>query len=253
MKALKTKRRFVLLCVLTVLLALIIWTAWGNTALMVNTISVSSDRIPAGFSGYRIAQVSDLHNMDTVLDFVKNAVQIAPIYYVTGNHEAALSQYDKLKEELKSVGVIVLEDKAVQLENNGSTVTLIGLSDPNFAIRNDVFDEPPAMVSTKLNDLLESENDYTILLSHRPELFETYINCGVDLVFSGHAHGGQFRLPFIGGLVAPNQGLFPKYDAGLYTDANTNMVVSRGIGNSIIPFRFNNRPEVVLVELRSES
>lgn len=288
MKALKTKRRFVLLCVLTVLLALIIWTAWGNTALMVNTISVSSDRIPAGFSGYRIAQVSDLHNaefgagntkllqtisentpniivitgdlidmnhtnMDTVLDFVKNAVQIAPIYYVTGNHEAALSQYDKLKEELKSVGVIVLEDKAVQLENNGSTVTLIGLSDPNFAIRNDVFDETPAMVSTKLNDLLESENDYTILLSHRPELFETYINCGVDLMFSGHAHGGQFRLPFIGGLVAPNQGLFPKYDAGLYTDANTNMVVSRGIGNSIIPFRFNNRPEVVLVELRSES
>ena len=184
MKALKTKRRFVLLCVLTVLLALIIWTAWGNTALMVNTISVSSDRIPAGFSGYRIAQVSDLHNaefgagntkllqtisentpniivitgdlidmnhtnMDTVLDFVKNAVQIAPIYYVTGNHEAALSQYDELKEGLKSVGVIVLEDEAIQLEHNGSSVTLIGLSDPNFAIRNDVFDETPAMVSTK--------------------------------------------------------------------------------------------------------
>ena len=281
MKALKTKRRFVLLCVLTVLLALIIWTAWGNTALMVNTISVSSDRIPAGFSGYRIAQVSDLHNaefgagntkllqtisentpniivitgdlidmnhtnMDTALDFVKNAVQIAPIYYVNGNHEAALSQYDELKEGLKSVGVIVLEDEAIQLEHNG-------LSDPNFAIRNDVFDETPAMVSTKLNGLLESENGYTILLSHRPELFETYVNCGVDLVFSGHAHGGQFRLPLIGGLIAPNQGLFPKHDAGLYTDANTNMVVSRGIGNSIIPFRLNNRPEVVLVEFRSES
>lgn len=278
----------VLLCVLTVLLALIIWTAWGNTALMVNTVSVSSNRIPAGFSGYRIAQVSDLHNaefgagntkllqtisestpniivitgdlidmnhtnMDTALDFVKNAVQIAPIYYVNGNHEAALSQYDELKEELKSVGVIVLEDEAIQLERNGSSVTLIGLSDPNFAIRNDMFDETPAMVSAKLNGLLESENGYTILLSHRPELFETYVNCGVDLVFSGHAHGGQFRLPLIGGLVAPNQGLFPKYDAGLYTDANTNMVVSRGIGNSIIPFRFNNRPEVVLVELRSES
>ena len=255
---------------------------------MVNTISVSSDRIPAGFSGYRIAQVSDLHNaefgagntkllqtisentpniivitgdlidmnhtnMDTALDFVKNAVQIAPIYYVNGNHETALSQYDELKEGLKSVGVIVLEDEAIQLEHNGSSITLIGLSDPNFAIRNDVFDETPAMVSTKLNGLLESENGYTILLSHRPELFETYVNCGVDLVFSGHAHGGQFRLPLIGGLIAPNQGLFPKYDAGLYTDANTNMVVSRGIGNSIIPFRLNNRPEVVLVEFRSES
>ncbi len=288
MKTRKPKKQFVLLCALTVLLALIIWTAWGNTALMVNTITVSSDRIPAGFSGYRIAQVSDLHNaefgtenskllqtisdstpniivitgdlidmnhtsIDTALDFAKNAVQIAPTYYVSGNHEAGLSQYDELKEGLKSVGVIVLEDEAIQLEHNDSTVTLIGLSDPNFAIRNDVFDETPAMVSTKINGLLENENGYTILLSHRPELFETYVSCGIDLVFSGHAHGGQFRLPFMGGLVAPNQGFFPKYDAGLYTDVNTNMVVSRGIGNSIIPFRFNNRPEVVLVELRAES
>ncbi len=288
MKTRKTKKLFVLLCTLTVLLALVIWTAWGNTALMVNTIAVFSDRMPTGFSGYRIAQVSDLHNaefgtgnskllqaisestpdtivitgdlidmnhtnMDIALDFAKNAVQIAPIYYVNGNHEAGLSQYDELKEGLKSVGVIVLEDEAIQLEHNGSTVTLIGLSGPNFAIRNDVFYETPTMVSTKLNDLLESENGYTILLSHRPELFETYVSCGMDLVFSGHAHGGQFRLPFIGGLVSPNQGFFPKYDAGLYTDVNTNMVVSRGIGNSIIPFRFNNRPEVVLVELRAES
>ena len=83
-------------------------------------------------------------------------------------------------------------------------------------------------------------------------MFETYVACGVDLVLSGHAHGGQFRLPFIGGLIAPDQGLFPKYDSGLYTDGITNMVVSRGLGNSIIPFRFNNRPEVVLVELNAE-
>ena len=79
-------------------------------------------------------------------------------------------------------------------------------------------------------------------------MFDTYVNCNVDLVLSGHAHDGQFRLPLIGGLVAPNQGFFPKYDAGLYTDGGTNTVVSRGPGNSIIPFRFNNRPELVLVE-----
>ena len=288
MKTRKPKKLFVLICALTVLLILVLWTVWGNTALMVNTTIVSSDRIPAEFSGYRIAQVSDLHNadfgtghikllqiisentpdiivitgdlvdmnhtnIDIALDFAKNAIQIAPVYYVNGNHEAGLSQYDKLKEGLEAVGVIVLEDEVIQLNHNGSTLTLIGLSDPNYAIRNDVFDETPAMVSTKLSGLQENENGYTILLSHRPELFETYVSCGMDLVFSGHAHGGQFRLPFIGGLVAPNQGLFPKYDAGLYTDGTTNMIVSRGIGNSIIPIRFNNRPEVVLVELRAES
>ncbi len=87
------------------------------------------------------------------------------------------------------------------------------------------------------------------MLSHRPELFETYANCGADLVFSGHAHGGQFRLPFIGGLIAPNQGLFPKYDAGLYTKGDTNMIVSRGLGNSIIPISFNSHPEIVIVTL----
>ncbi len=89
------------------------------------------------------------------------------------------------------------------------------------------------------------------MLSHRPELFETYVNCGVDLVLSGHAHGGQFRLLFIGGLIA-NQGLFPKYDAGLCTKGDTNMIVSRGLGNSIIPIRFNNRPEIVLLKLIAE-
>ncbi len=99
--------------------------------------------------------------------------------------------------------------------------------------------------------MIDDESRYTILLSHRPELFETYLDSGIDLVFSGHAHGGQFRLPFIGGLVAPNQGLFPKYDSGLYTDGGTSMVVSRGIGNSIIPFRFHNCPEIVLVELNT--
>ena len=93
---------------------------------------------------------------------------------------------------------------------------------------------------------------YSVLLSHRPELFSEYVEAGCDLVLTGHAHGGQFRLPFIGGVIAPGQGVFPKYDNGVYAEGATNMVVSRGIGNSIIPLRFNNRPEIVLVELEAE-
>ena len=87
------------------------------------------------------------------------------------------------------------------------------------------------------------------MLSHRPELFDVYVENNIDIVFSGHAHGGQFRLPFIGGLVAPHQGLFPEYDAGLYTENNTNLMVSRGLGNSIFPFRVNNPPEIIIVTL----
>ena len=276
-----------MLCVIgTIFFILLIWTVWGNKALMVSTISISSSHIPAAFSGFRIAQVSDLHNSEfgknntellkllsesrpdiiaitgdlidanhtdvgIALGFAQESVRIAPTYYVTGNHEAASPQYDTLKAGLEEAGVIVLEDEAVSLERNGETITLLGLGDPDFTVKGDMFGETSAMVSTKLKNLDDGEGGYTILLSHRPELFETYVNCGIDLVFAGHAHGGQFRLPFIGGLVAPNQGMFPQYDAGLYTDGSTSMVVSRGIGNSIIPFRFNNRPEIVLVELNA--
>ena len=284
----KEKRRKCLILLLAVIgIVLIIWTLWGNTALEVNEITVASDRIPSAFSGFRIAQVSDLHNaefgegnaellqmlsecdpdiivitgdlvdssrtdIDVALAFAGAAVKIAPTYYVTGNHEAVISRYDVLKSGLEAAGVIVLEDEAVSLEHHGESIMLIGLSDPNATIKGDLFGEVPAMVSTKLRNLMDGDSGYTVLLSHRPELFETYVSSGIDLVLSGHAHGGQFRLPFVGGLAAPNQGLFPKYDAGLYTGGDTNMVVSRGIGNSIIPIRFHNRPEIVVVELLSE-
>ncbi len=280
-----TLKTLIRICILSAaFLILIIWTIWGNKALMLNTITISSNRIPAAFSGFRIAQVSDLHNAEfgknnekllkllsenkpdiivitgdlvdaghtdiqVALDFAKEAVNIASVYYVTGNHEASLSQYNELKTELETIGVIVLEDEAIQLKHDKEAITLIGLSDPNFTLKGDIFGEVPAMVSTKLNSLADDENSYTILLSHRPELFESYARCNIDLVLSGHAHGGQFRLPFIGGLIAPDQGIFPKYDAGLFTNGSTNMIVSRGLGNSIIPIRFNNRPEVIVIEL----
>ena len=111
-----------------------------------------------------------------------------------------------------------------------------------------MFDFTADIISMEIESA-ENREEYKILLSHRPEVFDTYVEKKMNLVLCGHAHGGQFRLPLIGGMIAPNQGLFPKYDGGIYEKESTTMVVSRGIGNSIIPVRFNNRPEVVMIVL----
>ena len=272
--------------VAAVLLALIIWTAWGNTALELNTYTISSERLPEAFDDYRIAHVSDLHNaemgkdneklldmlretepdiiaitgdiidsrntnIDIALQFTKAAMEIAPCYYVTGNHEARVSEYDELRDGLIEQGVVVLDDERIELELSCETIALLGVNDPSFQTYY-LFGDSETVMQGKLQEISDEVNDFTILLSHRPELFRVYSDSNMDLVLSGHAHGGQFRLPFVGGLVAPNQGLFPKYDAGLYTEENTNMIVSRGIGNSILPFRFNNRPEVILIVLQRD-
>ena len=282
----KKKKIIVLAVVAAILLAVVIWTAWGNTALELNTYTISSDRLPETFDGYRIAHVSDLHNtemgkdneklldmlreadpdiiaitgdlidsrntdIDVALQFTKAAMEIAPCYYVTGNHEARVSEYDELRGGLIEQGVLVLDDERIELELSYETIALLGVNDPSFQT-DYLFGDSETVMQGKLQEISDEENDFTILLSHRPELFGVYADSNMDLVLSGHAHGGQFRLPFVGGLVAPNQGLFPKYDAGLYTEENTNMIVSRGIGNSILPFRFNNRPEVILIVLQRD-
>ena len=149
-----------------------------------------------------------------------------------------------------SAGVIILDDAQNEINIEGETITLIGVNDPSFQT-DYLFGDSETVMCSKLTELHTDGDEFTILLSHRPELFDTYADYNIDLVLSGHAHGGQFRLPFIGGIVAPNQGLFPEYDAGIYTNGGTNMIVSRGIGNSILPLRINNRPEVILIELNS--
>ena len=126
----------------------------------------------------------------------------------------------------------------------------MGIDDPSFQ-EDYLFGDSGSVAQQAIENLQNESDGYTILLSHRPELFDLYVDTGMDLVFSGHTHGGQFRLPFIGGLVAPNQGFFPKYDAGRFSKGNTTMIVSRGVGNSIIPIRFYNRPEIVVTMLKS--
>ena len=258
----------------------------GNTNLEITEYYVSSSRIPDSFDGFEIAQISDLHNaefgdankdllillsqiepdmivltgdlidsrqtdIEIALDFAGKAAQIAPVYYVTGNHETRVPEYEKLKMGLTDLGVTVLENQKVQISKDGESISLMGIQDPSF--HTDYLFGDAESVSTQAITSLQNESDgFTVLLSHRPELFDLYVDTGVDVVFSGHAHGGQFRLPAVGGLVAPNQGLFPKYDAGLFSEGCTTMIVSRGVGNSIIPFRINNPPEIVVAELKSE-
>ena len=276
------RRKWFIVSVVTALLAALMgWLIWANKALEVNTYVVHAD-IPAAFGGYRIAQISDLHNtrigkdnqklltalrdaqpdmiaitgdlvdsrrtdVDVALSFIQEAVTIAPCYYVSGNHENRIPEYPQLKEAMIAAGVVVLENEKTQITHNGAAITLVGLRDPSFD-ETTITDE--IVVSQRLSELLEPEDEFVILMSHRPELFQTYAESGVDLVFSGHAHGGQVRLPFIGGVIAPHQGLFPEYDGGLYVCDGTQMVVSRGVGNSLFPLRVNNRPEVVVVELQ---
>ena len=266
------------------LIGVIVWIIWANTALQLNTYTITSDKLPGEFSGFKIAHVSDLHcsqigkdnqtllallkdaqpdiiaitgdlfdseksgTQDESFYFVSQAVNIAPCYYVTGNHEARFTDSDALKERLSSMGVAVLDDSAVEYTLNEESIYILGINDPSYETSY-LFGDSATIADSKLKPLA-NEGYFQLLLSHRPELFDVYCENGMDLVLSGHAHGGQFRLPFIGGLFAPNQGFFPEYDSGLYTNGHTNLIVSRGIGNSRFPFRINNRPEIILIELQ---
>lgn len=275
-----------ILAMISVLIVLLmIWTFWGNTALELNKYEVVSENLPKAFDGFKIVQVSDLHNaeigdnnekliaiieeaepdiiaitgdmidsrrtdIDVALEFAAQAVKIAPCYYVNGNHEMRIAEYDILKEGLIDLGVTILENEKQGIIIENQEISVIGISDPSFEARVLLLEESE-IVDNQLDVLTSGDDSYKVVLSHRPELFDIYCEAGADVVLTGHAHGGQVRLPIVGGIIAPHQGFFPKYDSGLYIKEETNMVVSRGIGNSLFPLRFNNRPEVVLIELQA--
>lgn len=269
--------------ILIAILLLAGYIFWGTHALEVNHITITDEEIPSEFSGMKIAHISDLHNKDfgtaliakvsdeqpdliavtgdlidgnfpdiaVALETIEKLCEIAPVYYVTGNHEASrFDLFSKLAVQMEAAGVRMMDNQELSLEQNGQTIQIIGLQDPNFINSALSFEAKYEQMHNELARLSEP-GGYQILLSHRPEEMASYVEEEIDLVLSGHAHGGQIRLPFIGALVAPGQGLFPKYTIGTYTEKETTMVVSRGLGNSGIPFRFMNRPEVVLITLEA--
>lgn len=265
-----------LLCFVLVFLGI---NTYQNQHIQVNEITITSEHLPEDFAGYKIAHISDLHNAEfgedneellsaikeknpdiivitgdivdsrqtdvqIARDFINSAAEIAPVYYVTGNHESRVGNENNIDSVELDANITILHNKSVILEKGESEIQLIGVDDPDFAGVTD----SAGYMNGELSEYCDN-GYFKILLSHRPELFDTYAENNMNIVFSGHAHGGQVRLPFIGGVIAPHQGLFPKYDSGLYTESNTNMVVSRGIGDSILPLRINNPPEIIIVTL----
>ena len=274
----RRRKRWIFLFILLAVCSLGIYQ--GNTTVGVTHYTVVSEKLPKAFNGYKIVQLSDLHdaqydightdvvtqvkeiapdaifitgdfidsnryNLEQSLLLVEALQFVAPFYYVTGNHEIATNDLERIKGSLKELGVRVLTDEAeiITVSPNDS-IAIGGVEDPlasgtgaHLAVEASIrkaFEQVPA-------DL------FKVLLSHRPEQFDVYAEQGIDVTFSGHAHGGQFRLPGLGGLVSPGQGWFPKYTSGVHEKGHSQMVVSRGLGNSVVPVRIFNQPEIVVV------
>lgn len=263
---------------LLAIVLLVIFLKMNNQYIVTSEHIITDEKIPESFDGFRIVQVSDLHdavfgennerlvkkvsaqqpdvifitgdvidsrryNLQQSLDVVEQFVEIAPTYFVTGNHEVATNDLTTIYSELQQLGVHTLINENTKITRGNDAITISGLEDP---LMNYDVDEI-------LAQLMRQTDDYTILLSHRPEIFETYVKQDVDLVLAGHAHGGQIRIPFLlEGTFSPGQGLFPKYTAGLYMNESTQMIVSRGLGNSEFQQRIFNFPELVTIILKKK-
>lgn len=280
----KAKQKKVLLFIVAISIILFTFFNWQNNSIIISEMVFKNDTIPKAFKGYKILQISDLHNkefgskqnkilakiekinpdiivvtgdlidsnntnIDIAMELINRAIKIAPVYYVSGNHEAWSGSYDELESNLENSGVVVLDNQKIEVMNDSDSIDIIGLADTSFIESDWLEYGGNAETKNLLNTLTEGTTNFKILLSHRPELFDIYSNSNVNLIFSGHAHGGQFRLPFIGGLIAPDQGFFPKLTEGIHTSNDTSMIISRGLGNSIIPVRILNRPELIVVTL----
>lgn len=204
------------------------------------------------------------------LTLMAGLVKTAPVYYVDGNHELALpvSDISQMYDAMAGLGVHLLRDKGETVCCKGIRLRLLGLSEETLyraKVSGGALEEGQKSSRGKVSDtdidaklikdgiaelLSEEEGQLTMLLVHEPQFLDVYASPGIDLIFAGHAHGGQIRLPFTEGLFAPGQGVLPKLTRGMHRSGNSTMVISRGLGNSTFPFRVFNRPEIVVCRLR---
>lgn len=281
MKKLDRKIKLAII-ITTIIILFVVFFLWQNNSITVSEYEYSNPKIPSDFLGYKIVHISDLHNkmfgqdqskllsevvslrpdiiiitgdlvdrrkfdLEKAMCFIDGAVEIAPIYFVSGNHEAWSGMYPEIKDRLLASGVIVLDDTFTEILKGDGSIKLFGFADPGFNNGGNRNIEASTETLDRLFSDWSEEEDFKVLLTHRPELFERYWDNNIDLIFAGHAHGGQFRIPFIGAIFAPDQGFFPEYTSGSYTEGASTMFVSRGLGNSIIPIRIFNRPEIISV------
>ncbi|MTI67969.1 MAG: metallophosphoesterase [Firmicutes bacterium] len=269
-----------LLWIIILIITLLVFLYYQNNNIMVTSYKVDSKDISKAFSGYKIVHLSDIHNKkfykngedlikkiykeepdlivitgdlidkrrynETLsLNLLKKLIKIAPIYYVTGNHEFYSGKFIGLEKKLKELNVKVLRNERLEIRKDNKRLNILGIDD--YTYFNNLIEYNDNL--SKLTKGLEDKN-FTVLLSHRPEKISEYKQYPIDLVLSGHSHGGQINLPFIGGLVAPDQGILPKYYSGLYKEDKTKMIINRGLGNSLFPQRLFNRPEIVVITLK---
>lgn len=273
--SIKENRKKILLILLSILILLIfLW--YQNNHIVTDVFVYKTDKLSVNADKFSIVQISDLHNaqfgknnlnllneinninpdiiaitgdivdsnhtnINTAINFVRETAKKYPVYYVTGNHEYWLddSQKGNLFDGIKDAGAVILNNEKTLINTNHDMISLIGLDDKNL---ND----------TTLESIIEKcdKNNLIVVLAHEPQYIDNYCEAGADLVLTGHAHGGQIILPLLGALIAPEQGFFPKYTRGCFKKNNTTMYVSRGLGNSVIPVRLFNYPEIVCIELQ---
>lgn len=195
-------------------------------------------------------------NLDVGLALLKRLSCECPVYCVNGNHEFRTKvypetyrgAYEKLTSNLRKMGIRLLEDECEELEIKGARLAVHGLELPMEYFKKFAKDRvKPGEIRDHLGEPVEG--CYNILLAHNPVYFRSYALWKADLTLSGHLHGGSVRLPFLGGVISPQLRLFPKYDCGLFQKYGKRLIVTAGLGTHSIAFRFNNPPEVVIVEL----
>lgn len=252
---------------------------WQNFTLQVEPVELFFESLPPQFDGLRVAELSDLHGRSfgknnvrllrtlqkarpdmicicgdlfdektdlTMLEpLLTGLTDIAPVYYVTGNHEWQVKNLREILQKMRAWGVTVLENEGRVLSRGGAEMVVAGVHDPCGP-----YDmKTPAALVRELRST--QGNDFILMLSHRNDELAMWSQLGVQLVLSGHCHGGVVRLPFVGGVFGTRRELFPEYDAGVYRQDGTTLFVSRGLGYTNVHFRLFNRPHIPIMILRS--